>query len=260
MNQVYNTLALIFTILTLAAIGVTGYLFATTDPVLPTTAALPTVAPTFTPITPTITFTPSETSLPPTFTPTPTITATPTATSTETATDTPTATITDTPAPTFTPSITFTPSASPTFTPTWTPTGASATPSPTEIPFAFKLRENPPLIVQNFANSAGCNWQGMGGRVLKFDGTEYSNSQVIIRAFKSNLDTIDRTANIGSNTLYGPGGWEVALETQITNDVYFVRLETVNGTEISPTYQVQFPNDCTQNVAVINFIETRPQP
>lgn len=259
MNRIYNTISLIFTLLTLVVIAGVLVVFATTEP-QNVVAVLPTLLPTFTPVTPTETLTPSETTLPPTYTHTATVTLTYTPSNTPTVTATPTATITDTPAPTLTPSLTFTPSISPTLTPSYTPTGPTPTPTLTEIPYPFKLRESPPRIVQNFANSAGCNWQGIGGQVLSFDGSDYRNSNLVVRAFKSSSEALDRTAKIGSNTLYGNTGWEIALETGITDDVYFVQLETINGSKISPTYQIKFPASCDQNVAVLNFIQTRPQP
>lgn len=261
MNQIYNLISFVALTLTVVIIAYVIYAFVAIDPTeevvqLPTAVILPTS----TPITPSATFTPSRTPLPPTFTPTPTDTPTPVDTDTPTATITPSPTITDTPAATLTPSITFTPSVSATFTPSITPTGPTPTFTPSAIPFPFRLREDP-TFTTNFANTAGCAWQGVGGQVLKFDGSSYTGSQLVVKAFSPNLAETERTANVGSNTLYGQtSGWEIALTSSINDNLYYVQLETINGTQVSPTIQIRFPQDCNQNVALLNFIETRPQP
>ena len=258
-NQIYNFVTVLALLGTLAIIGVVGYLLTQPPPEQPV-AALPTVAvlPSPTPITPTATFTPSLTPLPPTFTPTPTETLTPTPSATFTPTITPSPTITETPQPTFTPSLTFTPSISPTFTPTATATGPTPIPSATESPFLFDLRE-PVTFVQNFANSAQCAWQGIGGQVIGLDGQPFlGNNNLQVRAFNSN-GTIERISRVGSNSLYGSiSGWEIALDNRISNTLFFVQLETTIGTAISPRIEVFFPGDCSRNVGIANFVQRRP--
>lgn len=258
-NQIYNVITLLAVLGTLVVIGGVAYLMTQPPPQAPV-AALPTVAvlPTATPITPTATFTPTETPLPPTFTFTPTETLTPTPSATFTATITPSPTITDTPEPTFTPSLTFTPSISPTFTPTPTATGPTPIPTATESPFLFDLRE-PVTFVQNFANSAQCAWQGIGGQVIGLDGQPFlGNNNLQVRAFNAN-GTIERITRVGSNSLYGSAsGWEIALDNRISNALFFVQLETILGTAISPRIELFFPGDCGRNVAIVNFVQRRP--
>jgi|FLYN01.1.fsa_nt_gi hypothetical protein len=249
--RIFNIISLVFLALTVVAIifiisrlagpPVTPQQVAQ----LPPTLALPTLTPS---LTPTIT-------LPPTFTPIPSPTATPTETDTPTATLAPSATITDTPGPTDTPSITPTPSVSPTFTPSATPTGPTNTPQPTLNPFLFALRDNQVIFTQNFAvPAAGCLWQGLGGTVAGFDGTPLAGFRVHV--FGPN---IDQTVESGSNTLYGQGsGWEVPVGNQISNQTYFVELQSPQGTVVSPRIEVTFPSDCARNLALVNFYQTRP--
>jgi hypothetical protein len=221
-----------------------------TDPrlasfVLPEVAVLPTLTPSHTP---------SPTSTP-TDTETPTVTPTPTETPTITPTVEPSVTITDTPAATLTPSVTptlletFTPQPSP------SPTGPTATLAPTESPFPFRLREESVILTQNFANAGGCAWQGFGGQVFGLDGNPLPGLQVHVYGGDG---TADFFIQAGSNTLYGPAGWEQPVDNVINNRTYFVQLLSVQGTVVSDPIQITFPADCAQNLALVNFIQTRP--
>jgi hypothetical protein len=134
-----------------------------------------------------------------------------------------------------------------------TPTGATATYTPSQSPFLFDLRD--PLTYRaNFANTAGCNWQGVGGQVLNQNGTPYTG-QLQVRAYNSQ---IDRVVSIGTNSLYGEtSGWEIPLDVNINSQLYFLQLESINGTRLSPVVQLQFNSDCNFNVGIVNFIQTR---
>lgn len=264
---VYNFITGLALLGTLLVIGGTIAIVLTTPPRQITPAEqtqlaallLPTITPSFT-WTPTLTPTSTPTPLPPTLTPTPTETLTPTATDTPTFTPTPSATITDTPAPTLTPSLTFTPVATDTPTLTPTPTGPTPTFTPSPSPFLFRLRDTV-QYVPNFANSAQCAWQGVGGQVINLNGTPFVGN-VFVRVFNNNFS--DRVP-IGSNSLYGsPGpngensGWEVRVENSINSQLYFVQLESPNGAVISETVQVQFRSSCDANAAIVVFVQTRP--
>jgi hypothetical protein len=248
-TRVYNLITLLFLILTVGFIIFVVLRMAgppatpQEEAQLPTPVVLPTL---------TASFTPTST-LPPTFTLTPTDTATPTVTPTETPTITPSPTITDTPAPTGTPTVTPTPSVSPTPQPTFTPTGPSATPPPTVSPYLFDLRQGSAIYTQNFANSLGCAWQGIGGQVFDINGGPLNGYRVHV------FDGVglDRYVDSGSNTLYGPGGWEVPVDNKIAPSQFFVELLSPGNTAISPRITVNFPSDCTKNLALVNYIQVR---
>lgn len=248
---VFNVISLIFLVLSILWIifVITRLLGPpATDPsaaaaILPTAIVLPTLTPTDTPL-------PSST---PTDTETPTVTFTPTETPTQTLTVAPTMTITDTPTITFTPSETPTPLATFTPQPTATPTGPTETFTPTTSPYPFSLRDDNVILTENFANQAGCAWQGFGGQVFGLDGNPLPGMQVHVYG-----ETVDFYVQAGSNTNYGPSGWEQAVDTVINTRTYYVQLLSPQGTIISEPVQVTFPGDCAQNLALINFIQVRP--
>lgn len=271
MSRVYNVLAVIFLLLAVGALIFIAASFnqppaSTPTPIaaLPTLVELPSVTPTFTP---TYTFTPSFT---PTFTLTNTLTFTPTATYTlptvpPTATFTPslTASITpsETPIPSVEPSATITETITPSLTPvlTDTPFPSPTLPlitqeplPPTPSPFPFTLRDQV-IFTANFANSAGCLWQGVGGQVFDINGVPLTGIRVHV--FGSGVDAF---AVSGSNTLYGQSGWEIQLANTVSTNTYLVELQTSTGTLVSPQVQIVFPADCGRNLALVNFVQTRP--
>ncbi len=226
----------------------------------------PTVAMLISP-TPGPSWTPSNTPVPtststPTATWTPTLTSTPTATWTGTATLTPsittTASITPTftlsptntlPPPTFTPTKTLTPTPSDTPTPTATPTGPTATPT---SQYVFIMQPSSLILRDNFANAAGCAWQGIGGQVTTDRGEPVAGVQVRVTDDTGHaLTTLS-----GTNTLYGPAGWEIVLGSQPSVVHYQVSL-WADGIQVSPAVDVLFPGTCQQNLATVNFIRTR---
>jgi hypothetical protein len=254
-SGIFNLVTIIFLVLSLVAIIIVVATLLGPPPA-PDEAALllPTLVPSETP---SPTNTPGPPTLPPTFTFTPSATATATNTPTDTPTTAPSATITDTPGPTNTPSDTPTPSISPTPSPTFTPTGPTETFTPSLSPFLYDLRDGQVILSTNFANSAGCAWQGIGGQVFDAVGNEINGpvSGLQVHIFGGG---IDRFVAVGSNSIYGLlSGWEQAVDNKINANIYFVELQTTAGTVVSPRVEVGFPADCSQNVALVRFIQTR---
>jgi len=246
--RVFNIISIVFLVLSIVIIivVVTRLLGPAATPQsegdLPALLVLPTE-------TPTNTLVPTQ---PPTFTLTPTNTETPMDTATPTPTITTSATITNTAAPTDTPSSTPTPENSATPSPTATPTGPTPTLVPTLSPFLFDIREGEVIYTQNFANAAGCAWQGVGGQVFDLAGAPLNGLRLHVYG-----SDIDRRVDSGSNSLYGAAGWEQPVDNKINPNTYYVELESQGGTIISPRITVAFPSDCTKNLALVNFIQVR---
>jgi hypothetical protein len=245
-STIFNFISIVFLVLSLSwLIFVVTRLMGppVTDPlianfVLPPTQDLPTLTPTNTPL--------------PTNTPTDTLT---TETPTITPTLAPSVTITDTPTITFTPSETPTPLETFTAQPSPSPTGPTSTVEAPPSPYPFRLREESVILTQNFANAAGCAWQGFGGQVFGLDGNPLPGLQIHVYGSDTAADFYIQA---GSNTLYGPAGWEQPVDTVINARTYFVQLLSAQGTVVSEPIQVTFPSDCAQNLALVNFVQTRP--
>jgi hypothetical protein len=250
-GRVFNLISIIFVLLTIVVLvlGLTRLLgpapTQSAQVAVPTMMSLPTLTPSFTP-----SDTPPPTRTPlPTWTPTPepsiTPTQLPTWTPQPTATVTPTITLS--PTPTLTPTQTLTPTSA--FTET-----ATSTVTPTQSPFPFTLRNNQIAFTSNFANTAGCQWQGLGGNVFDMSAQPLPR----IRVHVYNGVEVDLFSESGSNTLYGQAGWEIQVANTINAGTYFVELQSPDGTLISPTVQVTFPGSCEGNTAIVNFEQTRP--
>jgi len=118
------------------------------------------------------------------------------------------------------------------------------------------LRDNQVIFTSNFANSAGCAWQGIGGQVFGLDGLEIRGMQIHVFTPDGRFD---QTTPTGSNSLYGQNsGWEVRVDNQINNLTYLVELRSAGGTPVSQPITVQFPQDCAANLALVRFVQERP--
>jgi hypothetical protein len=257
-SRLYNIIAIVFLILSiLACIGVVAWVVSTPAPpaaavAIPTQIVLPTLTPSAT-----LTATPRATNTPlPTFTLVPSITPLPSATP---ITPTATLTLTTTPTPLPTITITNTPGPTPTSTVTLTatntdiPTALPSPTGPTPSPFPFQLRGNQVQYLANFANTAGCAWQGIGGQVFDVNGNPLDGIQVAV--YNQSFNQITQS---GTNSFYGAGGWEVTVGTAAAPQQFIVELRSQLGVTISNPVNVSFPGDCGQNVAVVNFDQTRP--
>ncbi|MBN1966270.1 MAG: hypothetical protein JW910_16600, partial [Anaerolineae bacterium] len=219
-NALFNLIAVIFVVLTgVALLVVIGVAADAIDPPFfapEPTIVLPTLASDIVALTPSP-YLPSWTPSPgPSDTPTPTITYTPSFT----PTPRPSQTNTPGPTPTRTPWPTETPTHTPTFTPTMTftpsPTGLPPTATNTLTPFAFIIQPGTPNLRANFANQAGCNWQGVAGQAVTQTGDAVIGVQVRVWG-----DSIGELFTItGTNSFYGPSGWEMPLDSKPNNLTY----------------------------------------
>lgn len=251
-SQIFNLISIVFLSLSVLVIGGVAYLMTQPPTALDNeevfTGQLPTQ---FVPPTATETpfLSPTFTELPPTFTQT--FTPSVTVPATETTTPTHTMTVTSTASPTITSTI-ITDTPENTATPTDTP-GPSQTPLPV---FLFGLDESV-AFETNFANTLGCEWQGLGGQVFDLTGREWIESDLQVRVSTQD-NSFSRTTTIGTNSLYGErSGYEITLRDRVTTELFFVQLLSPRGTAISDIVQVRFPAECNQNVAILNWVQLR---
>jgi hypothetical protein len=127
----------------------------------------------------------------------------------------------------------------------------------TSSPYPFQLAA-PVTFMANFANpTAGCNWQGIGGRVRGLDGIELEAGRLNVMVFDVD-NTFSQTVPIGRNTNYGVlSGWEVRTGDSANEGAYFVTLLTPSSTQVSERIQVSFPGNCNQNLAYLDFVRVR---
>lgn len=207
----------------------------------------PTDAPTSTP-TETPEDTPTNTraiELPPTLTP---------ANEAEVATRAPVNTVRPSLTPSQTPTLPPpTPTRTPTPTPTHTPTpGPSPTATSTRSAFPFTKDLVSPQYLQNFANSAGCNWLGLAGEVFDMDGNPVPQGTYRVHVWESGVDA---RVTVGDSTAYGPSGYEQFLFDAPRVQEHNVQLETANGTAVSQVFRIQTRASCNQNLIYFVFAQ-----
>ena len=202
-------------------------------------------------IIPTLTPTPTTNALLPTWTPITGTGAEPTSTPRPFVTLGPTDIPTETPVfPTKTP--TNTPTPTPTDTATPTPIGPTITPSPTRSQYLFTKTDGSPFYLQNYANSAGCEWLGLAGEVLDINRRPVITGLYQVHVWGSG---VDQRAMVGGAPAYSPSGWEQFVNNTIGVRDYNVQLETSSGTAVSQVYSVQTRNSCNQNLLRLDFIQ-----
>ena len=178
-----------------------------------------TIAPTLTP----------KPTLPATWTPTPEITYQPIATRAP-----------DTPVPTRTPQASRTPTRSPAL--------------PTKSPYKFTLAR-PPVLTSDPYGAACGNWGGVGGQVLDVNGAPLAGVSVVgwggpVSEQEKKVFVSGSDARI--NKFYnGAGAYELYIGAPGDFDFYVTVYE--NGRVVSPVIKVRMVNDCTRDLALIDF-------
>jgi len=183
--------------------------------------------------------------LPPTLTP---------ATQLELATRAPVNTVRPSLTPSQTPTLPPpTPTKTPTPTPTNTPTpGPSPTATSTRSAFPFTKDLVSPQYLQNFANSAGCNWLGLAGEVFDLDGNPVAHGGYRVHVWDSGVDA---RVTVGDAPAYGPSGFEQFLFDAPRVQEHNVQLETANGTAVSQVFRIQTRASCNQNLVYFVFTQ-----
>lgn len=152
-----------------------------------------------------------------------------------------------TPTPTFGPTLTpggFGP------TPTVTPTilYPTFTPSPAAPQSSFQLHDEV-VFTSNFANDHGCDWQGVAGQVLDASGQPLIGTRIIALGEGDRLETESGTASA-----YGASGWEIQVGNAAREVFFLVAIyDEVRG-EFVGGIRVDFPGDCSSNLALLNLV------
>jgi hypothetical protein len=189
-------------------------------------------------LTPSMTYTP----LPPTVTPFP-ATATPTI-----------------PTRTFTATFTFTPSRTPliggrataTSVRTLQPLPPSPRPATTAAPITGQPYQARPVQYQANQSPDGCKWSSIAGSVVDSANNPVRNVAISIQG-----GTIDQTEYTGSDQRFGAAGFEVFLGTVPREDEYRLVVLSKTGLPLSDPLKVRTRATCTDNVALVTFIQVR---
>lgn len=158
---------------------------------------------------------------------------------------------------------TMTPTAPPTEAPTTEPTG-TFTPLPaallptratfTPAPFPFTISSEGVTYKRNLTNE-GCEWVSIAGSVSGLQGEILNGYGVRVQG-----EGVDQTVYTGGadSLFFAPGEFEVLLGNAPVVAPFTVSLFSPEGEVISDGYMVVTSDQCSQNVALINFVQNRP--
>lgn len=154
------------------------------------------------------------------------------------------------------------------YQPTNTPSSGNptATPSPTlDAPpptltfavdvFPFSLAGD--VIYTPNANDEGCDWSSIAGVVTDVGGVPLNNFGIQITNTEAVSAEPERVFS-GAALAFGDGGFELFLGATPTQNRYDVQLFSPAGVAVSDVYSIITSTECEQNVAIINFQQTRP--
>jgi hypothetical protein len=176
--------------------------------------------------------------------------------------------IPDQPAPTISnttePQATSTPTAK-TVLPLSTPGVSQATkePPPNQAiagfpkpAFPYGLQSGTPALLQNFINTNGCNYLGVGGQVLKLNGDAVSGLVVEITGTLSGKNILN-LALTGNAQNLGPGGYEIKIGDQpvASNGTLKIQVFDLSGQPQTPLIAFETFADCNKNFILVNFSE-----
>lgn len=125
--------------------------------------------------------------------------------------------------------------------------------------YPYWLQSGTPALLQNFLNSDGCNYLGVGGQVFKLNGATVSGLVVEITGTLSGKDVLD-LALTGTAQNLGPGGFEVKIGTKPVDSkgTLKIQLFDLNGVPQTALIPINTFADCTKNFVLVNFSESYP--
>jgi hypothetical protein len=109
-----------------------------------------------------------------------------------------------------------------------------------------------PRDLQNYSNSAGCNWLGIAGEVFDLAGNPVSSGLYQVHIWDGG---IDERVPVGGSLAYGPSGYERFLFDSPRVQDHNIQLETASGTAVSQVYRVQTRASCNQNLLYFVFVQ-----
>jgi hypothetical protein len=125
--------------------------------------------------------------------------------------------------------------------------------------YPYRLQSGTPAELQNFLNSDGCNYLGVGGQVLKLNGDAVTGLVVEITGTLSGKNVL-YLALTGTVQNLGPGGYEMKIGAQPVDSTGTLQIQVfdLNGVPQTPLIPINTIADCNKNFVLVNFSEQFP--
>jgi hypothetical protein len=162
--------------------------------------------------------------------------------------------------PTWTPSPSITAGPTATRPATSTPTGTAratatgVTPPPGAVNtlsvYPFTLQDEAIAYVRN-TTPEGCDWMSIAGQVFDMNGEPIVQLPIQVTGDGGFKELVFS----GSETRFGPSGFEVFLDDTLAEAEYIVQLFGTTGMPLSERVVVRTLGTCDGNVAIANFVQ-----
>jgi len=195
-------------------------------------------------------------------TPTPNEVTTPTVVSTVIS-EQPTATLSDTATPEFTPTPETVSSTKAPASGELQATKKPVTPNIIRVgqepSYPYGLQSGTPAVIQNFLNTDGCNYLGVGGQVFKLNGEAVTGLVVEITGTLNGKNVLYLGLTGNAQNL-GPGGFELKIGNQPVDSSGTLKIQVFNlsGVPQTPLVPINTYADCNKNFILVNFSERFP--
>jgi len=124
--------------------------------------------------------------------------------------------------------------------------------TPTLALFPFAIQDGTPEFTQNSEENGGCEFMGLVGQVFDLTGQPVDGIAVVAKG--ENFETLYLTQ---FSTAYGPGSYQIELNTAPIEAEFEVQLWSVAGQALSDTYVVRTRETCEENLIFVNFVQNR---
>lgn len=165
------------------------------------------------------------------------------------------------PRPSATPTAPATPTLSaPLPTLTETPQVPPEKPTPAPLSFPYEAQVGAPWYIPAFDHvSQGCQWVGLAGQVFDDQGLGADEVLVVVSGMLEG-QPVEWLALTSQNTVYGPGGYELALADHIPAEpqALAVQLFDLQGQALSSAFTFLLPAACERNLVIVNFQAAGP--
>ena len=122
--------------------------------------------------------------------------------------------------------------------------------------YPYGLQSGTPASLQNFVNTDGCNYLGVGGQVLKLNGDAVSGLVVEITGTLSGKNVLNLALTVNAQNL-GPGGYAIKIGDQPVDSSGTLKIQVfdLNGEPQTPLIPIDTYADCNKNFILVNFSE-----
>lgn len=139
------------------------------------------------------------------------------------------------------------------------PTRPASEPQPTPQPPLYMVQGEQAFYLQNPFKSADnpCAWFGVAGLSI-VPGSSADQNRVIVLEGNFDGQPVHLMGLSGLAADFGPSGYQIQISDHPGRGIFWIQLFDLNGTPLSDVFTFTLQPDCSQNTAMVSFIQVEP--